>query len=75
MKTLEDSFGNMVRLTDERMAHIIEHPEMRGMETDIEQTLRRPTLVRRSRSDEAAQLFHDFRAQTLNFRLRAMGIG
>jgi hypothetical protein len=48
MKTLEDSFGNKVRLTDERLAHILEHPEMRGMEADIEKTLRQPTLVRRS---------------------------
>jgi hypothetical protein len=65
MKTLEDSFGNKVRLTDERLAHILEHPEMRGMEADIEKTLRQPTLVRRSRSDEAAQLFYDFCAQTM----------
>jgi len=30
MKTLRDCFGHSVRLTDERLAHILEHSEMKG---------------------------------------------
>ena len=53
MKMLDDCFGHKVRLTDERLAHILEHPEMAGMAGEIERVLRRPQLVRRSRSDDA----------------------
>lgn len=35
MKTLTDCFGNKVRLTGERLAHILEHPEMAGMTAEI----------------------------------------
>ena len=61
---LEDCFGNKVRLTDERLAHILDHPEMQGMEKEIERVLHEPQLVRRSRSDEAVRLFYGFYAQT-----------
>jgi hypothetical protein len=64
MKNLGDCFGRAVRLTNERLAHILEHPEMREMAADLEQVLRRPRLVRRSRSDPAARLFYDYRAGT-----------
>lgn len=30
-KTITDCFGHGVRLTDERVAHILEHPEMNEM--------------------------------------------
>jgi len=65
MKTLEDCFGQKVRLTDERLAHILEHPEMTGMEAEIVRVLRQPQLVRRSRSDEGVRLFYEFYAQTI----------
>ena len=39
MRILEDFQGLAIRLTDERLAHILEHPEMTGMESAIEQTL------------------------------------
>ena len=64
MKTLTDCFGHSVRLTDERLAHILEHLEMRGMEAEIERVLRQPQFVRRSRSDTAVRLFYEFYAQT-----------
>jgi len=64
MKWLEDCFGNRVRLTEERLAHILEHPEMREMALAMEKSLRQPQLVRRSRSDFATRLFYDFHAQT-----------
>jgi hypothetical protein len=65
VKVLEDCFGQQVRLTEERLAHILEHPEMAGMEAEIGRVLRQPQLVRRSRSDDAVRLFYEFYAQTL----------
>jgi hypothetical protein len=65
MKTLQDCFGQNVRLTDERLAHILEHAEMKGLGAEIERVLRQPQLVRRSRSDEAVRLFYEFYAQTI----------
>lgn len=65
MKTLTDCFGHAVRLTDERLAHILEHAEMSGMAAQIERVLLQPQLVRRSRSDEAVRLFYEFYAQTI----------
>ena len=54
-----------MRLTDERLAHILEHIEMKGMAAEIERVLREPQLVRRSRTDEAVRLFYEFYAQTI----------
>ena len=65
MRAIKDCFGHSVRLTDERLEHILEHVEMRGMEAEIERVLREPQLVRRSRSDEAVRLFYEFYAQTI----------
>ena len=65
MRTLTDCFGNKVRLTGERLAHILEHPEMAGMAAEIERVLRQPQLVRRSRSDAAVRLFYEFYAKTV----------
>ena len=64
MKQLPDCFGNSIRLTDERLAHILEHPEMHGMVEAIEQVLLHPKIVRRSRSDAAVNLFYEFYTQT-----------
>lgn len=64
MKLLTDCFDRTVRLTDERLAHIVEHPEMKELEAAIERVLLRPQLVRRSRSDEAVKLFYEYYAQT-----------
>jgi hypothetical protein len=65
MKTLQDCFGQKVRLTDERLAHILEHAEMKSLGAEIERVLRQPQLVRRSRTDEAVRLFYEFYAQTI----------
>ena len=54
MKLLRDFQGLEVRLTDERLAHILEHPEMAGMEPAIEETLLRPERVVASFSDPAS---------------------
>ena len=52
-------------MTDERLAHILEHPEMRDMEAEIARVLRVPQIVRRSRSDDAVRLYYEFYAQTV----------
>jgi len=65
MKTIQDCFGRAVSLTDERMAHILEHPEMSAMGSEIERVLSEPQTVRRSRSDDAVRLFYEFYAQTI----------
>ena len=49
VKTIQDCFGHSVRLTDERLEHILEHPEMSGLGGEIEQVLRTPQRVVRSR--------------------------
>src|SRR5438132_10569622 len=65
MKRIADCFGHPVRLTDERLAHILEHPEMKDMGAEIGRVLREPQLVRLSRSDAAVRLFYEFYAQTI----------
>lgn len=65
METLVDCFGRIVRLTDERRAHILDHPEMAALADELERALRQPQLVRRSRSDEAVRLFYEFYTQTM----------
>jgi hypothetical protein len=56
MKMLVDYQGKNVRLTDERAAHILQHPEMTNMSLALETTVREPQLVIRSSSDETANL-------------------
>ncbi len=58
MKTLHDYRGMMIRLTDERLAHILGHPEMAAMEPRIDETLASPENVVRSASDEQARLYY-----------------
>jgi hypothetical protein len=65
MKKLRDCFGFSVRMTDERLAHILDHPEMKEMQVAIERALQQPQIVRRSRSDAAVRLFYAFYPQTI----------
>ncbi len=60
MRVIHDYQGVPVRLTDERLAHILEHPEMIGLESAIEQTLARPETVIESFSDPQARLYYRF---------------
>ena len=64
MKVVADCFGRDVRLTDERLAHILERAEMRGMEKEIIRTLQSPTEVRISRGDATVRLFYEFYSRT-----------
>lgn len=60
MKILTDYEGRAVRLTDERLAHIFEHPEMVGMADRIEETLAEPERVIESLGDPEARLYYRF---------------
>ena len=55
---LSDYQGLTIRLTEERLAHVLEHPEMRGMEQAIEETLLRPERVVESLSDTEVHLYY-----------------
>ena len=56
MKILNDYEGRGIRLTDERLTHILEHPEMAGIESRIAEMFGRPESVIRSVSDDEARL-------------------
>jgi hypothetical protein len=64
VKLLIDCFGREIRLTDERLAHILEHPEIKTMGAEIGPVVSQPKFVRRSRSDPAVRLFYDFCPET-----------
>ena len=57
---LIDYSGNAIRLTDERLAHIKEHPEMDTHTPKISETLTNPDIVVKSRSDEDARLYYKY---------------
>lgn len=50
--------GMPIRLTDERLAHVLDHPEMTGMEAAIDDTLLGPETVIQSQSDDQARLYY-----------------
>lgn len=60
MRILKDYQGRAVRLTDERLAHILAHPEMMALEAALAETLEHPTLVVQSRSDPTAELSYRY---------------
>ena len=55
---LQDCFGKTVRLTEERIAHILEHDEMAGQIDKVEETVREPDMVVRSQRDPDVHLYH-----------------
>jgi hypothetical protein len=65
MTVVGDYEGRAVRLTDERWAHISEHPEMSNMRAAIEETLAGPEVVVQSPSEPRARLYYRFYHRTL----------
>jgi len=65
MKILHDRDGLPIRLTEERLAHILEHPEMTGMADAIEKTLLQPQQIVESFSDPEARLYYRHYVGTL----------
>lgn len=60
MKILHDYQGLAIRLTDERLDHVLEHPEMQGLENAIAETLLHPERVVQSFSDPQSKLYYRF---------------
>ena len=59
VRRFTDEHGNEVRLTDERLSHILRrHPEMAFQMHRFAETLAGPDAVRSSRSGPAVQLYH-----------------
>lgn len=54
-----------IRLTDEGRQHILDHPEMAGLELAIEETVRSPEKVVQSLADPSAQLLYRFFQETI----------
>ena len=65
MKYLLDYTGLTIRLTNERLAHILEHPEMAQMGIAIHDTLLNPETVVQSKSDEKARLYYRYYSKTM----------
>ncbi|MGH9423137.1 MAG: hypothetical protein ACRD3J_24380 [Thermoanaerobaculia bacterium] len=57
-KIVRDFQGLEIRLTSERISHILEHPEMAGMEAAIEETLQSPERLIQSLSDAGVHLYY-----------------
>ena len=67
---LFDHLGNGVRLTDERLAHVLTHPELVGLERELERTLQLPDCVFQSLSDPSVHLYYrPYRHSTLDEKL------
>ena len=58
MTTLLDHSGRAIRLTRERLEHILLHPEMAELEAEITESLRQPERVVQSLSDPEAWLYY-----------------
>ena len=65
MKILHDFQGKSVRLTEERLKHVLEHPEMSDMEEALEETLLAPEMAIRSRTDNMVTLNYRFYYKTM----------
>jgi hypothetical protein len=63
-RTLIDFEGDAIRLTDERLQHILGRPEMAGLEQSIADTLKSPTTVMQSLSDPEARLYYRYYVRT-----------
>lgn len=53
-----------IRLTDERLAHILNHPEMIELESQIARVIQELQLVRLSASDSQVQLYYRYYEHT-----------
>jgi hypothetical protein len=52
-------------LTEERLRHILSHPEMAGLEAAITEAVRKPQAVVISRSDENVRLFYRLKSTAI----------
>jgi len=56
-----DVFGNNIRLTSERWNHIVEeHPEVRSYQHCLDEILKEPDSVKRSKKDRNVLLYYRY---------------
>ena len=65
MKLYKDFEGITIRLTAERLKHIRQHPEMKGLVEKIKETLDHPLKVIQSLSDSEVRLYYRFYFMTI----------
>ena len=65
MPAFRDYEGVVVRLTDERHRHILQHPEMAGSDEDIERAVAAPDSVIQSVSDSETRLYYRYVPKSL----------
>ncbi len=65
IEILTDYQNRHIRLTEERLQHILEHPEMVDMNSQIGVVLKTPEVVRQSRSDSQVYLYYRFYEETV----------
>lgn len=65
MELIYDHEGRAIRLINERLRHILGHPEMKQMGQKIKEMLSNPEKVVQSVSDSEAYLYYRFYTNTL----------
>jgi len=65
MEILTDYQNRQIRLTEERLQYILDHPEMVDMRFKLEIVLQTPEVIRQSRSDSRVYLYYRFYEQTI----------
>ena len=63
-KILIDYQNKQIRLTDERLAHILQHPEVKALESEIEKGLLKPEFVVCSKTDVNVSLYYRYYLKT-----------
>lgn len=63
-ETLNDYTGRAIRLTEERWAHILEHPEMAGQRERVVETLAAPDVIIATAKDESVHAYQRLYEET-----------
>jgi len=64
VEILLDLNGLQIRMTAERMEHLLAHPEMVGQLERIRQTLAEPECIVLTHADESVHVYHRFYEKT-----------
>ena len=64
MRLLRDYRGRPIRLTDERLAHVLSHPEMMEMDKAIDETIANPEQIVESKTDNTVKLYYRSYSET-----------
>lgn len=59
-----DYLGHQIRLTQERLAHLLQHPEMEGQIARLQETLLEPELVVSTTVDQNVLAYHRYYTTT-----------